>query len=283
MAKVKLSFFRMIRSEWIKIFSVRSTWWVMLVCILINIALSCAFAASIQYTEFTIKQHPELNIDPGDTFVSLSATVVMACGLLGQLVFMILSVLIITNEYSTGMARSTFTVAPRRIRVLISKMFVLVILCTIVFAISVAASWGLGYLILQQSTLVDLTLVSDTSLRILSGFLVKMILVALFCFGLGAMIRSSAGSIGTAVAIILVLPVIASLSASMISGGGEPTGWREWIVNIGEFLPTNAGDLVTQDSPSSKFFGPWEGIGVLGVWAFLSLFISFIATARRDL
>ncbi|MDR0488453.1 MAG: ABC transporter permease [Propionibacteriaceae bacterium] len=281
MARVKLSFFRMIRAEWIKIFTVRSTGWILLLCILISIGLSAAFAASLQYSEVMLRRSSESSdLDPG-AFGPLVVHVVMACGLFGQLFFMILSILMITNEYSTGTVRSTFTVAPRRIRVLISKMLVLVVICVVTFAISVVASWAVGYLILQNCVLTDLTLISYTNLRIAGGFLAKMVLVSLFCFGLGAMIRSTAGSIGTSVAILWVLPIIAATVASMISGAGEPVGWREWIVKIGEFLPTNAGDLIIQENPSSRVFLPWGGTAALGGWAFGSIILAFIATARR--
>ena len=283
MAKIthKLTFFRILRSEWIKIFSVRSTWWILFTCIVLNIAISVGLAASMWMAEQYMNESPPQG-GGQEPMVLLSEIVAMGCGFVGQLVFMILSILIITNEYSTGAIVSTLTAAPRRIRVLMTKMIVIVILCILVFAICVAASWGISYLILQGSSLVDLTLISDTSLRILLGFIAEMVLIALFCFGLGSIIRSTAGSIGTAVGVILILPLIMSLVSNMLSGTGEVTGWRQWIINATEFLPTNAGSLVTQANPASTLLTPWQGIGVLGIWAFVAILVGLITTARRN-
>ena len=287
----KLSFFRILRSEWIKLFSVRSTWWILSIAIVLNVGIILGLTAALRFTEKMLQDDlgkvigPDgvpIEIEPG-AFGLLSANVVQSCGFVGQLIFIILSILIITNEYSSGMIRSTFAAAPRRGRVLIAKMIVISIICILVFAISLTAGWWGSYLMLQDSVAVDLTLTSDTSLRILGGFVAEMVLISLFCFGLGAFIRSTAGSIGAAIGIIFILPLIMSVLVGVLSSAGEPTGWLQWLVDGVAFLPTNAGGLVTQaELPEGSILGPWEGLGVLGAWAVLSNIIAFITTARRD-
>jgi len=285
----KLSFFKILRSEWIKLFTLRSTWWILAATVVANIGICLAIAAGDRWTETYVNSNPgavhggPTTIEPGSMGL-LSSLVAQGCGFIGQLVFIILSILIITNEYSSGMIRSTLTVAPRRGKVLTAKVLVVAFLAIIVFGVSVAASWAGGYAILRDSIGVDLTLTSATSVRILAGFVAEMVLIALLCFGLGALIRSTGGSIGAAIGVVLILPMIVSLIVGIFSRSeAEPTGWRKWLNDGAQFLPTTAGGLVTQETiPDTSILGPWEGLGVLGGWALLSLIIAYIVTARRD-
>jgi len=288
----KLTFFRILRSEWIKLFSLRSTWWITGVTILVNIGICAGLAAMMKWVEsqaqqiqndptFTNPGGVSVEIQPGD-FGLLSEFVTQGCGFMGQLVFVILSILVITNEFSSGMIRSTFTTAPRRTAVLVAKMIVISILCAIVFAISLAGGWAISYAFVHNMVAFNLTLTSVVSMRILGGFILEMVLISLFCFGLGAIIRSSAGSIGAAVGIILVLPMILNVILGYISGP-DPSGWRKLLIDSTAFLPTNAGTLITQETvdPSSVLTA-WQGIAVLGCWAFVSLVLAVIITSRRN-
>jgi len=289
----KLTFFRIFKSEWIKLFSLRSTWWLLAVTLLVNVGMSAAITGMSQWAENQVVAHPDQyqlpagfqpdDLHPGD-LGTLSSNVVTACGFFGQLIFVILSILIITNEYSSGMIRSTFTTAPRRGKVLLAKIVALVILCVLVFGLSLAAGWPLGHWIQQDSLGTDLSLTSSTSMRILGGFMVEMVLIAVFCFGLGAIIRSTPGSIGVAVGIILVLPIaIAAVTGQISATQVEPTGWKKWLVDISAFLPTNAGDPVLSINPDpGAILGPWQGIGVLAGWAVLAVIVALLVTWRRD-
>jgi len=289
----KLTFLRIVRSEWIKIFSLRSTWWLMLITVAVNVGMCSAIAAVARMNENLIVANPDAaqlppglrpeDLQPGDLGM-LSYNMTQACGFFGQLMFVILSILIITNEYSSGMIRSTFTTVPRRGRVLIAKTVVIVVLCLIVFSVSLAAGWPLGHLIQENSIGTDLSLTSPTSVRILGGFMVEMALIAVFCFGLGAIIRSTAGSIGAAIGTILVLPIaLGYITGAFSLSQAQPTGWRKWLSDIAAFLPTNAGGTVVQIHPAADaILNPWQGICVLGAWALAAVIVSLLVTWRRD-
>ncbi|MCL2784019.1 MAG: ABC transporter permease [Propionibacteriaceae bacterium] len=284
----KLSFLRLVRSEWIKVFTLRSTWWILGFTVVLNIGISLALIAALRYAEYIATtpmpgaEEFEFEVELGSLGM-LSNVVVTGCGFVGQLVFIIFAVLAITNEYSSGMIRSTFTASPRRLRVLLAKLVVIATLCIPIFAISVGASWAGGYAILQGCIGVDVTLTSAVSLRIMGGFLISITLLALFCFGLGTIIRSTAGSIGMAVGIIVVLPMVFSVLLQVFATDPDPTGWVRWLMNASEFLPTTAGWVITQPEFSdSAILGPWEGVGVLGAWTLGCLVIGFTTTVRRD-
>lgn len=278
-----LSFIRILRSEWIKLFTLRSTWWLLAVTVAVNIGFAVFVSLILRWSlSSTDGSGPSV---PSGSLGSLSGIITNICGSMGILVFVILSILIITNEYSSGMIRSTFTAGPRRSVVLLAKVVVITIVTIVVFGLSVAGGWLAGYGILHGSTGVDLTLTSGSSPRVLGGFIIEMILISLFCFGLGAWIKSSAGSIGAAIGAILILPMLFNiLTMILMVSGQDPTGWRKWLIDAGNFLPKSAGDLITQATPSdTAILGPWQGLGVLGIWALAALVIAFIATARRDI
>jgi len=100
----------LLRSEWAKARSVRSTYW----------SLAAAVAAMIGYGAINSAPHAGAGHGTSDPiFTSLSGV------LLAQLAIGILGVLVITTEYSTGMIRSTFAAAPQRHLVIIAKAGVL--------------------------------------------------------------------------------------------------------------------------------------------------------------
>ena len=281
--KHKLNFFRMFRSEWIKTFSLRSTWWLLLCTIVVNVGITMMVVYSIRWS----LTHPENYGDNGTTSpdgakLTLVEVVAQTTGTIGQLIFAAISVLIITNEYSSGMIRSTMGVAPRRSRVLIAKMLVIALLCLFVFGISMAAGYSGGYLAFRNVSGVDLSLTSHVSLRIVGGFMLAMLLLAWLSFGLGAWIRYTGGALSAAIGVIFVLPIIYSLVLNFSATTPKTTGWRKWLYDGQWLLPTNAGSMVQQSVPPESFLSPWGGMAVLGGWALLVLIISFISTSRRD-
>ena len=100
----------LLRSEWAKVRSVRSTYW----------SLAAAVAAMIGYGAINSSSHAGARhgtFDP--VLTSLSGV------LLAQLAIGVLGILVITTEYSTGMIRSTFAAAPQRHSVIIAQTGVL--------------------------------------------------------------------------------------------------------------------------------------------------------------
>ncbi len=291
--RYKLTFWRTIRSEWIKLFTLRSTWWILLVTILGNIGL-CAGLTLLMSTSMDMLASDygraqleqagagDLDFSQPGAMGMLTEFIAQSCSMLGQLVFVILAVLTITNEFSSGMIRSTMTVAPRRARVLTAKAVVIALVCAVVFAVSLTGGWAVGYAVLHDVSAFDVTLTSATSLRIMGGLILEMILLAWFGLGLGAIIRSSAGAIGAALGIMLVLPMIFGLISSATLGT-EPSGVLKWLLDAQAFLPTNAGTMITRAATGpADILGPWEGLGVLGIWTLVVCVVAYVMTTRRD-
>ena len=124
-----LSFPRLVRSEWIKLRSIRSTVWCYAIVVVLTLAMAYLLGAvdtGVQRGAPTAVAN-ELIVQVSAASVSLTALVV---GVLG--------VLIITGEYGTGQIRSTFTADPRRTGVVLAKAFVLALTT---FVVSAVATW----------------------------------------------------------------------------------------------------------------------------------------------
>ena len=119
---------RVIRSEWIKLRSLRSTAITLVAALAVVIGLG-VLATTVVAGGGTAGPPGSQAVDPTD--LSLSGVT------LGQLIIGVLGVLVVTGEYSTGMIRSTFSAVPSRLPVLWAKI---VVFGSVVLAISLVGS-----------------------------------------------------------------------------------------------------------------------------------------------
>lgn len=219
----RLSFIGLVRSEWIKFRSIRSTLWCYVILIALTVGLSLLVASVTNRGPNTLPSHnANMTLVITDTAsVSMTALVV---GVLG--------VLIITGEYGTGQVRSTFVADPRRVGALLAKAAVL---AAATFVISLIATWIAAFASvgLLASNHVHGNLGDSAVFLPLVGVSVYVALLSLLAFGIGLLVRSSAGGIAITLGILLVLPVIMGVLTGLTQA--------EWVGNIAAFLPTDAG------------------------------------------
>src|SRR5580693_10548904 len=114
-----------LRSELTKIRSVRSTYWTLLVLLVVSIGIGAAItgATAANWSHTT----------PSDR-ATFDATQASVAGLffLGQLVIVVLGAIVLTAEYSTGMIRTSLTAMPRRITVYLAKVVVFAVVALVV-------------------------------------------------------------------------------------------------------------------------------------------------------
>src|SRR5512140_2980690 len=110
-----------LRSEFTKIRSVRSTYWTLLVLLVISIGIGAAICAGAAANWSQTSAADRATFD---------ATQVSIAGLffLGQLVIVVLGALVLTSEYSTGMIRTSLTAMPRRVTVYVAKALVFAVI-----------------------------------------------------------------------------------------------------------------------------------------------------------
>ncbi len=247
-------------SEWTKLRTVRSTYWTLFAAAVTTIGLAvlvCAIVAA-QYATMTAKN--KASFDP----IGSS----LAGGYLAQLAIAVLGVLVITNEYGSGMIRATFAAVPQRLTVLGAKATVFAGVTLVVTTASAFVAFFAGQAILS-STGRGVSLGAPGALRIVVGTGLYLAVLGLLALALGTIIRKTAGAITSVVGMIFVLPALAALLPSSMN-------------SVQKFLPSNAGQALIATTRTSTTLAPWAGFGVFCLWAAVALSIAGWALVHRD-
>jgi len=250
---------RVIRAEWIKLFSLRSSWISLAVAVIAVIGLGVLFSAITNTHWSELRPEERLHFEP----VGVSLRGVM----LAQLVIGVLGALVITGEYATGMIRSSLMAVPRRLPVLVAKAVVFAGVTFVLMLASAFIAFFAGQAALGSH---GTTLSAGHALRPIVGVALYLTVVALFALGLGFALRNTAGTIATVFGLLLVVPGLAQLL---------PTSWQPHVL---PYLPSNAGASVFQVHPDSGMLGTWAGFGVFCAWAAAALLVGAFLLRRRD-
>ena len=247
---------RVLRSEWTKLWSVRSTRWSILAGVGLTIgvaALACAVVAH---------HWPHMNAHERRDFHPLEPN--LAGVQIAQLAFGVLGVLVITAEYSTGMIRASFTAVPKRLPVLWAKAAVYVAVVVALMIPSAIVAFFVGESILSTQH-INVAFSHPSVARAVIGAGLYLAAVGLFGLGLGlgAIVRNTAGGIASFAAIMFVL------SPSM---NFPPTSWNNAASPYLPIMSTTAGNHLA----------PWTGFALFCAYALASLAIAAVLLVRRD-
>lgn len=260
-----ITFFRLLRSEWIKLWTLRSTWWTLgaTVVIMVGFALIMAFAAQFMTDQLgTAEMSPEDQAAMGGL---VGAPLVIAFGYeFAALVVAVLGSMVITGEYSTGMIRSTFAAAPGRLAPFAAKATVLAGVTAVLTAVSLLLGWLVSYPILNANDML-LDWSDGDQLQQLYGVVIYTVLVALFALGIGTLLRHTAGAIFATVALFMVIPFVFSIAVAFASS-------VDWVLTVNKFLPSVAGSAITPyGAGAPDVLDPWVGVSVLAAYTVIVL------------
>jgi ABC-2 type transport system permease protein len=266
---VHLTFGRIVRSEWIKFRTLRSTVWTLAITLLLMVGILTLFAAVLS------SQAGDANAGNVDGGGSISMFAFAANP--AQLAVSILGVLAISGEYSTGMIRSTLVAVPRRLPALWAKAVVLAASVFLVSAVAVVISLGVLQLFLGSFGLAP-HLGDKGTVRVLVGVPLYLSAIAVFAFAIGALLRHSAAALATVLGLLLVVETIFMFP------------WKPFQL-MGPFLPGTAGSRIMM--PQAQIdavslgqvganLGPWQGYGVLLAWVAILLTAAAVLLRRRN-
>ncbi|MGW0709412.1 ABC transporter permease [Streptomyces sp. NPDC002643] len=261
----KVTGLRVLRSEWAKFWSLRSSWITLAVAVALVIALGAI--ASATYSPDTATNAP--GSGPGDSGPQDAVSLALLGVTFASLAVGVLGVLLSAGEYSTGMIRSTLAAVPRRLPVLWSKAAVIGPIALVVTTVGALAAFQLGTLGLEGEK-IALSLSDDGVLRSLAGAGVYLGLVAVFGVALGVLLRSSAGAIAVLVGILLILPGLASLLPDSLYDSVNP------------YFPSNAGSAIYALNESSDALSPGAGLAVFAGWVALTLVGAAVRLVKTD-
>ena len=255
---------RVLRSEWVKLWSLRSTWITQAISLLLLIAIGLV-AAGHYSPQLASQQAGHHLISAGGNAVAIA----LAGMTLAQLATGVLGVLFAAGEYSTGMIRSTLAAVPRRLPVLWSKAAVLGVVILVLATAGAFVSFLVGEHFLAGQK-IALTLSSAGVIRSLAGAGAYLAMVAILGVALGALLRSVAGGIAALIGGLMLLPVITDLL---------PASWAD---AISPYLPGNAGDAIFALTRDSSTLSPGAGLTVFAGWAALLLGLAAWRLVRTD-
>ena len=269
-----VSFGGILKSEWIKLMSLRSTIWCYSILVFLTITLALLFGSTISLEGATFDS-------AGEQALAVQAAT-LSVGM-SQLVIAVLGALVITGEYGTGMIRSTLTAVPTRLPALFGKV---VVFGVVTFVISLASILVAALLTapLLAGNGVDVDMADPAYWSALVGAAGYLALSGIFATAIGTIVRNSAGAIAVVLGFILVIPTIVQVFALITL--------QEWIANLSAFLPSNAGARMyayVAENASTDPFGlgglvlePWQGALVLLAWIAGLLVLASVLLKRRD-
>jgi ABC-2 type transport system permease protein len=244
--------------------TVAGTAWLLAAVLAVTVAVSAATDAATRCPA---------NLACSVDTVKLSLTGVQV----GQGLIAILAVLPVCNEYSTGMIKVTLAAMPRRFTVLGAKASIATGLVLVAGAFAVLGSLVAGVLILPGhgfSTargFSDLSLSYGPTLRAAVGSVLYLGLVAVLSMGIAAIVRDSAVSVGLALGLLYLFPVITAF-----------IGNQTWHNRIERYTPMAGLNIQATTGLRSLPIGPWGGLGVLAIWAAVALLAGGLLLRIRD-
>lgn len=249
---------RVLVSEWIKLRSLRSTWFSLAAAGLATIGLGILFSA-LRGHDASV--HHDFGIDP--TGISLRGMY------LAQLAVGVLGVLFVSGEYATGMIRATLSAVPRRVPVLVAKAVVFGAVAYVASTIMTLIAFLAGQAVLDTWHY-GVSLGDPATVRAVLGAGLYLMIVGLMGLGLGFAIRSTGGAIASLFGVILVLPALAQ---------ALPSSWQN---DINKYLPMNIGNELISRHPDAHSLSTGAGIVVLLVWTAVAIAAGLAVLRRRD-
>ena len=280
-------------SEFTKIRSVRSTYWTLGALFFVSVGLGIAITAG---TAANFANNPGNKAGFDATQVSLGAFFE-----LGQLIIAVLGAMVITSEYSTGMIRTSLTAQPRRGVVYAAKAIVFTAVTLVISFVTAFIAFFVGQAIysskgMSASLFHTVTIpananvncnpnsgctatfsgtdviTASTVLTAIIGTALFVTIVALIAFGVGSIVRHTAGAISIVIALLFIVPIL------------EQTLPNDWRWDIMRFLPDAATRVisVTVGGTNPHLWSAWPQLGVTALWAAVLVGIGAYLFRKRD-
>lgn len=269
----RLTFGGILRSEGVKLLTLRSTWW----CLSIVAVLTAGIPALVS---LAFDEGPR-GLQAADIGLTLWMSATTLPSGFSVLAVAVLGCLVITGEYGTGMIRSTMAAVPKRMPALGAKALVIgaVAFATVLLALVIGAALS-GLVLGAKGYVID---AGDprvwSTLAAAAGY---PALLAMFSVGVGTIIRNSAGAIASVLGLLLVVPTILQIAGSLLNA--------TWIFDVAAFLPDMLGaamttppvDLGSMPSQGTLELRPGPAALVFAAWTAAALGGGALLLRRRD-
>lgn len=249
---------RVVRSEWVKLRSVRST--IATLGLTGAAVIATGVLVSLLSNGAPIAAEGEGIYDPAGNSLFGSTLAQLVLGVVGALVF--------TSEYSTGSIRTTLTAVPRRLPVLWAKGIVVAAAAFATMVVSLLVAFFVGQAVYGGGG-PSASLSDPGVLRAVLAAALFPTSIAVMGVGFGALMRHTATAIGILVAILFIVPVLFETLGGV---------WAD----ASEYLPGEAGQAMITVVRDSGDMSPGTALLVLIGWIGALFAAGTIAFKRRD-
>lgn len=263
------SFLRVLNSEFIKFRTLLSTLILLGSTMLVMVGFGALAAFSTGQFREQMASDPaaaaQMAAQGGDIAVTAPTSGVV----FAQLILGSLGVLLMSSEFTTGMARSTFAAVPKRIPAFVAKFLVVGVVSFALTGVSTLLAGLISVPILHNYDL-GLDLASSQSVKLLIVNSLYVAAVATIGMSLGSIIRNSAGGIMSLVGLFFVVPI----AFQLIPG--------EFFEEARKYLPGNTVDALTAVNHVDGSLEAWQAALVLGAWVVVPAVLAMILLKKRD-
>ncbi len=260
---------RAVRMEWTKLRTLRSTAWLGLAITGLTLVLGAVVAWAVGATECPTQAGCATEDLP---------RLALAGVFVGQIAVVVFAALAVTSEYGADTVRVTLAAHPRRTTVFAAKLAVVLAVVVGASVAGVLSSLAAGRIVLPGRRFVDanavppLSLADEPTLRSAAGTVLYLGLIALLSLGIAMIVRHTAAALSTVLGVLLLPPMIAPLLTN--------EHWREWILQAS---PMTAGLAIQITKRLDTLpIGPWQGLGVLALYAGAACLVGSAMFAIRD-
>lgn len=263
------SFFRVLNSEFIKFRTLLSTLILLASTILVIVGFGALSAWGTGQFADEATRDPQAAASIAAQGGELAIGVPTAGLDFAVLILGSLGVLLMSSEFSTGMARSTFAAVPKRLPAFIAKLVVVSVASFLVAAASSLLA-GLVALPILDNYDLKLDLGSSQSVKLLLVKSLYVVAVAAIGMALGSIIRNSAGGIMSLVGLFFVAPIAFQIIQGDISK------------EIRKYLPGNTVEPLTAVKQMPETLEAWQAALVLGAWVVVPVVLAMVLLKKRD-
>ncbi len=250
-------FGHVLRAEWVKLWSVRSSWWTMLALVVLGAGLTIA----ICWGNASWLASQDADEAPG-SFITWGMMLAQVCAV-------IVGALAVTSEYGSGMIRTSYAAVPRRGVVFAAKAVVVTSVLFVVGTLTALLGYVGGNYFLDREG-IGLALEGSVA-RSMYGSGLFLAALGLLSLAVGFLVRHTAAAISIVLALVFVIGNMVSLI---------PGDLGVWITKL---MPGNAASALVQPVTfRPDLFGAWTGFGVLTAEVVVVCAAAWYLLRRRD-
>ncbi|WP_223256958.1 ABC transporter permease [Arthrobacter globiformis] len=263
------SFFRVLNSEFIKFRTLLSTMILLASTAVVMVGFGALSAWGTGQFADQAASDPEAAAAIAAQGGDLAVTVPTSGVSFAQLILGSLGVLLMSSEFTTGMARSTFAAVPKRLPAFVAKLVVVVVSAFVLTAVSTYIAGLVSVPILDNFGL-KLDLASSQSVKLLLVTSAYVAAVAAIGMALGTLLRNSAGGIMSLVGLFFVAPI----AFQLIPG--------DFFEEARKYLPGNTINPLTAVEHVPDTLEVWQAALVLGAWVVVPVALAMVLLKKRD-